>query len=142
MASFIDSIDVDSVKSFLGINASDETFDDIIVSQIPFYYVFVKKLISVDYSILTDDDVDFLSGVVAAGIGCHLIVTTRDFGMKTSGYKVGNTSRQFVRRYKTDYLSWCEFFEDLITDTMSMYGELADLSSERPGVNDGYGEPY
>jgi len=142
MANSFVTMDIDYIKDFLEIDPDDETYDDTIASLFPFYSVQVKKLLAVDTSSLTDEDKEFLLGVISAGIGCHLTIADKRFGMKQSGYKVGNVTNNFVRRYKTDYLSWCDYFEELLGDIMDFYGEEAEDSAQRPGVYDGYGDPY
>lgn len=142
MASLVDLVKLSDLKSFLGIDANETKFDTQISLSIPFYASLLTRTLGIDFSTLTDEDYKFLVNVVYVYVGCHLMKTDREFGMKHSGWKAGNSSKNFVRRYKTDYDSWCDFLEELMTDLPNYFTPSGESSGKRMAVSDSYDTPY
>lgn len=144
---FVDLIDLQYIKSFLGINEDDDSFDEEISTVIPFYATKLGKLLEIDYTKLTatftQDDLDFLAQAIAVMIGCHLIKSDTMFGAKYSGWKVGNVQKSFLRRVK-DYDNWCDMMDDLMVELGTLYSDQTGQKQivTRRSITDVYSQPY
>jgi hypothetical protein len=144
---FVDTIDLQYIKSFLGINEDDDSFDDEITTVIPFYVTRVSKLLQIDYTkltaIFTVDDLTFIAQCISAMIGCHLLKSDEMFGSKYSGWKVGNVQKQFLRRVK-DYDNWCDMMDDLMAELGALYSDQSGnkQSGKRRSITDDYTQPF
>lgn len=142
---FSDVADLYFIKSFIQIEDDDTTFDQAIENIIPFYTsVLTKATNDLDFDTLSDEDQNYLAGVLAVAIACHLMKSDRTYGMKYSGWQVGDAKKNFVRRYKTDYENWCDFYDDLMADVAAEYGgdDTDSSSTFRRSVTDDYDKPF
>lgn len=140
---FLNLVTLAKVKNFLGIDDTETNFDDQIISIIPFYVGLIKRTLGINLDTLEKEDQEFMVSAIAVAIGCHLTKSDRSFGMKYSSWKLEDASKNFARRYKTDYDNWCDFYEDILGDLMDFFAaETGDLSVERPTVTDSFSQPW
>lgn len=132
---FVDLVETEFIRTFLGINEDDETFDEEISIAIPFYAARLQKLVNVDFEKLSTDDQTYLSEVVASMIGCHLMKSDGSFGAKYAGWKVGDTAKYFDKRTQKPYDTWCEMMDDLLAELASMFGDPQGDASSTPRIS-------
>lgn len=142
---FLESFDIDYIKNFIGI-IDDDSFDDVISTSMVFYTNLIAKLIDLtveDLDSLPEEDQEFLAGIVSVGVACHMMTVDPQYGLKQQGYKIGDVSRNFARRYTRDFENWCDLFDTLMNDLNSMYGNDSDtVYGKRRGLSDDYTTPY
>jgi hypothetical protein len=142
---FLDTFNVEFIKTFIGI-VDDDSFDSIIEQTIPFYAVLIAKTLDItleDLDALPEEDQEFIAGVIAVAVACHLMTSDPQFGLKQQGYRIGDVARNFARRYTRDFENWCDLNDTLMRDLMDMYGNEGDnLYVKRRGLIDDYTTPY
>lgn len=142
---FMDTFDVEYVKTFIGIY-DDDTFDDTIETAIPFYVTLISKTLDLqltDLDALSTNDQEFLAGVISVAVACHMMTADPQFGLKQQGYKIGDVSRNFARRYTRDFENWCDLSDTLLKDLFDLFGQTADnMYVKRRGLTDDYTQPY
>lgn len=131
---FADMVEAETINSFLGI--TDGKYDEIIDAAIPTYLFLIKKLTNIDYDELDEDSQNFMLGVIAVGLGCHIMKVDPSFGLKYQNWAVGNAKKSYFRRYASDFENWCDMYEDLINDATNFFSTSTAIYGERPGLSD------
>jgi hypothetical protein len=139
-----DFIDLDFVHNALGL--SDETkFDEIIANVLlPYTYMTFSQLgiTETDLTNYTEQQIANIQMVVAVNLGCFLVKTDPEFGQKYNVWKVGNVSKGYLRRIKTDVDTWCDYYSELLIYVDNDLGITRSGTAKRPGLYDDYPIPY
>jgi hypothetical protein len=139
-----DFIDLDYVRKALGLNNVIK-FDEVIADVLlPYTYLTFSQLGITEDNLVqyTEQQISLIQQAISANIGCFLVKKDPEFGQKYNVWKVGNVSKGFLRRNKTDIPHWCDFYTELLLYVDDALGVSHAGTATRPGLSNEYSEPY
>ncbi|NMC34826.1 MAG: hypothetical protein GYA36_20590 [Veillonellaceae bacterium] len=139
-----DFVDLEYIHDGLGLG-EETKFDEVITNIIlPYTYVTFSQLGITEDNLtqFTEQQLSLIRTAIAVNIGCFLVKKDPEFGQKYNIWKVGNVSKGFLRRNKTDIPHWCDYYTELLLYVSAELGISHAETAIRPGLNDEYSRPY
>lgn len=147
-------IDLQYVRNSLGLGNITK-FDEAISLLLEPYTILTFNYLGIDETIFTSQeykstvytkiDLDFrtqVKEVIAARIACQLYRKDPSFGQKYNRWRVGNVDKGFQRNVEHDIKTWCDYYNEALTDAENMMGTARMAYRKRRGLIDDYNRPY
>ena len=151
-------IDLQYVHNSLGLGNVTK-FDEAISLLLEPYTILTFNYLGIDETVFTDQKyikkykssvypeivLDFktqVKEIIAARIACQLYRKDPSFGQKYNRWRVGNVDKGFQRNVEHDIQTWCDYYDQVLTDAENMMGTARIAYKKRRGLIDDYNRPY